>query len=538
MTLRCDVVVIGAGHNGLVAANYLADQGLEVIVVERAARIGGMSSSDRVIAEAPDHVVNYCATDLAFWPLSPVSVELNLAEHGLRSVPVDPQFAYLHPDGASVALWHDADRTAQEIAYFSPRDARAFTEYIALLDRLLAILRPLMLVNPSRPDRDVRHAYANAFRRLRPLGELLRWLTTSGSDLVEQRFEHDIVRSAMYALAAGYGPINARGTALAHIALAILHHGASSRPVGGMQAVPDALRRRLELIRGRVLTSAEVTQVLIDAGRASGVELRDGRRVEATIGVIATCDPRALFTRMLPPRALPARLERRARRIPTNRSGAAQMSANFALRGQISPQRHQGLRRDDLDLRIPYLLIGTADETARGFDAVTRGNIAAAEDMLLCVSVINGADPTQAPAGQDIVYVYTSSVPLRPPGGWCSAEDEVATRIVERVDSVFPGFAELEIGRHVDSPAGIEARTGASDGSMFHVDLELLRVGPLRPALGLGNFRLPVKGLFLGGAGAHPTGAVTGLPGRLAARELMRTHQLSARRGGEPAPAP
>jgi phytoene dehydrogenase-like protein len=519
-----DVVVIGGGHNGLVAANYLADAGFAVAVLEGASTLGGLSSSGPM-TNAPDHIANYGATDFAFWALSPVEAELGLRDMGLRAVPVDPQFAYLHPDGQSLAFWHDASRTADEIRYYSRKDAETWRDYVRILDRLVGIMHPLMLMNLARPDRDGLRTLLETAGRAHPIGEILRWAGSSGEDYVESRFSHPVVKQALFALAASFNPIQARGTTFAHLSLGILHRAASRRPVGGMQSLIDVLAERLRLHGGVVQTGVRVTEILVEAGRARGVRMADGHVVRAHRAVVATCDPRQLFEHLLPSGALPARLQRRAAKIPANVTGAGPMSLNIALNGQVTLNRHQKLRRDDLDLRIPYGVLGTHDATNRAYRDSMDGRLPAAEDMLLCVSVINAADPGQSPAGKDVIYVFSPCAPVRVEGGWLAAERDVGDRIIKRTADAYEGIAELEIDRHAETPAVIANRAGATNGCIFHVDLLPGRSGPLRPALGLGNFRLPVKGLFLGGSGAHPTGAVTGLPGRLAAREILRTNR-------------
>ena len=525
-TSEHDVVVIGAGHNGLVAACYLARAGLNVAVVEAAETIGGMTASGTPIPAAPHHVVNYCASDLLFWPTSPVGAELGLDRFGLRVLPQDPSYAYLHPDGASLAIWRDPRRTAEEIRRFSPADAAAYLDYARLLDALFDLVFPFMLANPRRPDRrsawDLARAALRHRRRLREFGA---FAFASGEEVIDERFRHPVVQSALHCLAAGASPIDAPGSSATHVLLAFLHRAGAVRPVGGMQALPAALAACLAAAGGRVTTSAPVTEIVVEGGRATGVALGNGTVLRARRAVLATCDPRTTLERLLPDGTLPARLAARARHIPANASGAGAMKADLALAGRLELGRHQRARRDGLDLRRPAVLVGTPAGNRRAYARCAAGLLPERDDNPLWLVVTNAVDPSQAPDGQDSLYVYTPTMPVHPEEGWKDLEGEAADRIVARVARFYDGVADLEIGRWVETPDLTARRTGATNGCALHVDVTLLRSGGLRPALGFGPGAKPVTGLHLGGAGSHPGGGVTGLPGRLAARQI-----LSARR--------
>ncbi|ORW73744.1 phytoene desaturase family protein [Mycobacterium saskatchewanense] len=517
-----DVVVIGGGHNGLTAACYLARRGLAVCVLEAAGGIGGMTASGTPIERAPDHVVNYCSADLLFWLSSPVERELELHRYGLSTIVVDPCYAYLHPDGASVAVWKDPCRTADEIRHFSRPDAESYLEYVRFLDALFDIAFPFMLSNPARPGRSSLTAMVRAaFKHRRLLRRFGEFLVASGEETIEQRFTHPVTKSLLYCLGAGANPIDMHGTSVTHLFLGFLHRSGTARPVGGMQAIPAALARRLISTGGTIHTDAEVAEIIVRGGKAVGVRLTDERQFHARTAILATPDPRTTLGRLLPPGTLSHELETRVRHIPANSRGAGAMKTDLALAGRVTLDRHQRWRRDEVDLRKPAILIGTSDQIRRGWARAAAGIVPDADDIALWPVLLTGADPSQAPDGQDSLYLFATNMPLHPDGGWEKWQHHAAERIVERAGQFYDGLAELEIGRWVESPELAQQRTRATNGAAMHVDHLLFSQGPMRPALGLGGRKLPVDRLVLGGAGAHPGGGVSGLPGRRAARNIL-----------------
>ncbi len=528
-----DVLIVGAGHNGLTAACYLAAAGLDVAVIEASENIGGMTASGSPIPKAPRHVINYCAADLLFWQSSPVERELGLRQCGLEKVVVDPSYVYLHPDGASIAVWRDPRRTADEIERFSKADARAYLEYARFLDALFDIAYPYMLANPTWPDPRALMAIAKGvFRHRRLLHEFGAFLLASGEESIEQRFTHPVTQSLLYCLGAGANPINVMGTSITHLFLAFLQRGGTARPVGGMQAIPNALARRFRDSGGMILTGCRVSEIIVSAGRARGVRLADGRKLMARNAVLATCDPRTTLGTLLPEGTLSPELEVRVRHIPSNSSGGGAMKTDLALSGRVTLERHRRWRKDDLDLRVPAALIGTGDQIRRGWARAAAGIVPDVDDIALWPVVGNAADPTQSPEGQDSLYLYASNMPLHPDGGWAQWEEKAATTIVQRAGQFYDGLAELEIGRWVETPEMAAERTAATNGTAMHVDHLLLSQGPLRPAVGLGGTQLPVEGLVLGGAGIHPGGGVSGIPGRRAAHAVLRQQRRGPFRNG------
>jgi phytoene dehydrogenase-like protein len=527
-----DVVVIGGGHNGLVAANYLADSGLLVTVLEANPRVGGMTSCHRPIEGAPDHVINSFAVDAFFWDSFPPSRELGLERYGLRRTRIDPGHVYLGPEGESIGFWADASRTAAEVAHFSRADGRRYLEFAEMLDGFADMVFPIAMTNPTRPERSalVKLVRAAAVSR-RELRDIAALMASSVTELVAEKFEHPVVRDAIHATCGSTIPNNQSGSGVAFLWMATMHRYACERPVGGVQAIPDALERRLLARGGTVRCGAVVQEILISGARAVGVRLLDATEVHARVAVVAACDPRQTLERLLPSGVLSPEQERRVRAIPTSNLGYGQAKVDVALSGRLRLARHQKWRRDDLDLRKPSHTIGTEAAMERTFARSGAGLLPADGEFSLWPVIPTALDTSQAPDGQDTLYLYVAVAPYRLQGGWEHGKDALGRAVVSQAAEYYDGLEELEIGRQVLTNDDIGRLTHSTGGNVTHVDMTLGRAGPLRPARGFSGYRTPVEGLFLTGAGTHPGGGITGAPGYAAAREVLRATGRTSRSG-------
>lgn len=521
----CDALVIGAGHNGLVAANYLIDSGLDVMVVEALGQVGGLTATSAVIPGAPNHLISSYSVDAFFWDSFPPSRELELERYGLERVTVDPGHVYLHPEGPSIAFGHDIKQTVEDIRRISEVDAKAYIEFSRVLNNFANVFLTLAVMNPVRPDmKTLWRAAKEAYRARGDLKELGSFPFLSAAEVIDERFKHQVIRDCMHGVAGATVAPSQSGTAACFLWLATMHRYPSRRPKGGVQAIPNALANRLRSKGGTILTHAPVAEILLKAGRASGVRLVDGREITAKRAVLGSCDPRKTLERLLPAGTLSPAMEDRIRSIPVNNANYGQLKVDLALSGKLGMARHNKWRRDGLDLRFASHMLGTEAAMEKGYMRSAAGLLPSPLCYSLWPVIPTVADPSQAPEGQDTFYLYANTGPTVPDGGWNDAlKAQAGQEMLDMASMYYDGLDTLEIGRQVLTNEDIAVRGLPTGGNVTHVDMVLGRLGPLRPARGLAGFSTPVKGLYIGSAGCHPGGGITGAPGYLSAREILRS---------------
>jgi phytoene dehydrogenase-like protein len=343
--------------------------------------------------------------------------------------------------------------------------------------------------------------------------------TATAEQAIRERFRHPIVQSA-FAIIANFGaPITGEGTGTNLILPAVIGAYGMARPVGGMGSVPAALERCLVASGGSVRVSSAVASLILRGDAVVGVRLRDGEELYAPRVLSATEPYRALHD-LLPREALSQRDAARVDAIPWANDGCTHFKVEMAFSGRLSMARFEAQRRDDVDMRRPSMMVGSIDEVAAAIRTARGGGL---PDPLPFVSAIpTAADPTLAPDGMDTLTLWSGWLPHDPPGGWPAFKSRTAEAFVGHASQYFEGVSELELGRAVETPEEISARTGVRRGNVYHVDVTLTRLGPMRPALGFGGYRTPVPGLYITGAGTHPGPSVSGIPGQQAARTILR----------------
>lgn len=514
-----DVLIIGAGHNGLVAACYLARAGLDVLVLEGRDIIGGCTTTEVLVPEAPEFSFSPCADDVISLRASTVPRDLDLARYGYHEIEIDPAYIVLDPDGGSIAFWRDVRRTVDEMRRFSPRDARTFEELIGQLMPISDVAIGLMATNPTRPDIGKVLRAARLLGRPKSLATLSSLATMSAAQAIQERFEHPTVRSGLAQLASYGSPITLDHTGINLLIIPLIMRVGMARPRGGMGMLPRALERSLTASGGRIQTSARVEQLLVNAGRVSGVRLTTDRELYAGT-VLAATEPTQVLNRWLPEGALSERMAARAAHIPTRSANCAHFKIQVACRGKLELKRHKAARTDDLDPRLPTQMVGSLDDVCRAITDAGNGRL---PDPLPFASMVNtAADPTLAPPGQDCLSLWSGWVPYEPAEGWDAFKATTEKAFVEHAMAYFDGIDTLEVGRWVESPTEMMERTTVPTGNVYHVDMTLMHLGPLRPAAGFGGYRMPVPGLYLSGGGTHPGPSVSGMPGQQAARTLLR----------------
>lgn len=512
-----DVIVIGAGHNGLVAAAKIAAAGYRVTVLEASATVGGMTSSGPLIPEAPRHIIHPCAVDLIMINATNIERSLALDRHGLQTFFVDPAYAYLGPNGESLVFWRSVERTVADIRAFSAADAVEYETFLGELDQMLDLALPFIRVNPLRPGfgpvGGAIRAGSKTLRALRASSQLAR---CSAYSVVDRRFQHPALRSALLNLAAGAGPVDEPGSGLAFILLGLLHRVGVRRVTGGIQHLADSLASAITTRGGVVNCGTPVDHLLVEHGRVAGVALEGGEQLRAA-AVLATADPTTVLQKLLPPDTLSRRHAPRINRIPANAHNISPFKVDLALGGGIDLRLHT---RSDTDLTSAALLFGSEEQILASTEAARRGEIH--QDPVLWIVAPSVADPSQAPPGMASVYLYSliSPATLRR-GTWQEVREATADTIVKSASEILGGM-QRDLGRSVESPTDMADRTRAHNSCITHVDFARGRLGPLRPAMGLGGYRTPIPGLFLGGSGSHPGGSVSGLPGALSSSVVLR----------------
>lgn len=512
-----DVVIIGSGHNGLTAGTYLGKAGKRVLILEQAGRAGGMSTGDTVIPEAPNHMINMGAVELIHLRTSPVLTELELARHGYRTLDTDPSYAYLDPDGGSIAVFRDVRRTADDIARFSKADAASYLKFMELIGALMEIAAPMLKGDPTKPTPAKVASFVGATVRNRRLRRELTELTSGTADqLCSEWFEHPATQALMLAVVIGAGPFDIDGNAVAYLLFGLMHFVGVGKPIGGMRMLANALQSAYAASGGTLELNAEVEEILVSGGRTTGVRLKGGR-VIATDTVIATCDPRTAFG-MTTPGAVDRKILARVAHVPANRSNIGPALLNVALDRPLRLRRHQELRTDDADLNKAVGLIGTADELRQ--NVVDGRRAKASMNPIFSLSPASNWDQSQAPEGQSTAYIYMPASPVEVEGGWDAQRTPYCDAIIAKAGQYYDGF-EGEIGRWFETCPDRAKRLNVTNGCVTHVDFGSYRSGTKRPAVGLAGADPVVPGLYIGGAGGHPGGGVSGLPGRLAAHRVI-----------------
>jgi phytoene dehydrogenase-like protein len=537
MTASRDVVVIGGGHNGLVAAAYLARAGLSTLVCERRDVVGGAAVSEHPFGPA------YTVTSLSYVVslLPPELVrDLRLASHGYHVYPQGPYFAP-RADGRYLSLPDDPAARRAQIAKFSERDAAAYDPYQAHLARLAAVLEPLLHQIPprlgSRRPVDL-WRQGLLLRHLRGVDERLavdvtRLLTESIADLVEPYFESDALRGVLSVsgvIGTWAGPRSA-GTAYVmlhhHVGEAAGQAGAWGFPRGGMGAVTAALAAAARSFGAEIRPGAEVARIRTRGGQVTGVTLATGEEVAAAT-VVTTVHPQISFLRLVDSTELPADFVADIRGW-RSRSGTVKINLAldrrpvFASHPEFDPQVHGGT----------IVLAESLDDVETAYQEAVSGRPASLPFADICIPSV--FDDSLAPAGQHVMSLFTQWVPHQ----YATAPHEedlnaFADRVIARLETVAPGFTDTVLHRQVIGPHQMQEEYGLIGGNIFHGELSLSQMFHARPAAGYADLRTPVRGLYQAGSSTHGGGGVTGIPGRNVVRQILadtRRDRLRRRAG-------
>ena len=523
-----DVVIIGAGHNGLTCAAYLGMAGLKVKVLERRSIVGGAAVTEEFHPGFRNSVAAYAVS-----LLNPkVIADLRLFDRGLKIVERRAQNFLPTLDGRY--LLAAEGRTESNIAKFSRSDAGRFAAFARELDASADLLRELVLQAPPNLTRGAKLGslrelvkagrLGNRVRRLSTenLRTLLELLTKSAADYLDGWFEGELVKAwlGFDAIVGNYASPYTAGSAYV-----LLHHAFGEvngkkrvwgHAIGGMGAITQAMARAAAAHGVEIETEAPVREVLIEKGRAAGVVLEDGRVVRGK-AVAANVDPKLLYTGMIPQTALDPDFVRRMRAW---RCGSGTFRINLALSELPSFTALPG--RDCADHHTAGIILGPSlDYMDRAYcDARTSGW---SREPIIELVIPSTLDDTLAPPGAHVASLFCQHVAPQLPDGrsWSAHREKVADLTIETVDRYAPGFKASVVARQALSPFDLEQVFGLTGGDIFHGAMTLDQLFWARPALGYADYRGAVKGLYHCGSGAHPGGGVTGAPGHNAARAII-----------------
>jgi phytoene dehydrogenase-like protein len=525
-----DIVIIGAGHNGLTCAAYLAMAGLRVKVVERRKVVGGAAVTEEFHPGFRNSVAAYTVS-----LLNPqIIADLKLHDHGLRIVQRRAQNFLPAPDGSY--LLTGEGRTHQSVARLSERDAGRIDDFSRELQTIADVLRQFVLRAPPNivegfglsTMREAINALgtANILRglTLEQQRNLLDLFTRSAGDMLDDWFESDLVKAlfGFDAIVGNYASPYAAGSAYV-----MLHHafgevngkkGVWGHAIGGMGAITQAMAGAARAHGAEIETDAGVREVIVERDRAVGVILASGETIRAKY-VASNVNPKLLYTRLLPADALPTPF---LDRIKTWRNGSGTFRMNVALTALPSFTALPG-NGDHLSAGIiigPSL--GYMDRA--WLDAKQHGW---SREPVVEVLIPSTLDDSLSPPDQHVASLFCQHVAPQLPDGasWDDHRDEVADLMIATVDNVAPGFAASVIGRQILSPLDLERQFGLLGGDIFHGALTLNQLFSARPMLGHADYRGPLKGLYHCGSGAHPGGGVTGAPGHNAAHAILSDHR-------------
>jgi phytoene dehydrogenase-like protein len=519
-----DIIIIGAGHNGLVAACYLAKAGLKPLVLERRAIAGGACVTE-------EFHPGFHASTLAqtTGPLSPqILKDLQLKRHGLEfSKPTVCVFAP-NSDGHSVCIYEDAQRTADELTQVSAKDAQSYPDFVSTFARLGRALSPLLRMTPPDIDKFSKGEMWELGKlglAIRGLGKkdeyrLLRYGPMAVADLAGEWFETELLRATIAArgiFGAFAGPWSAGTSAALLLQAATDEHAIAPATFvkGGMGALSQTLTRVAIASGAEIRTNAEVASVSVRDGKATGVVLSSGEEI-AGRAVISNADPRATFLQLVDPAEFDPSFLNKMRNY---RAHGTVAKVHLALSGL--PQ-FSALTNDATEKLSGRIQIGPdIDYLERAFDAAKYGDMS--RRPYLDIAIPSLTDQTLAPAGAHVMSIHAQFAPYHlKDGDWNSRREELGDTVVNVLSDYVPGLKELITARRVITPLDLEETYGLSGGHIHHGEMSVDQLFAFRPLIGWARYRTPIEGMYLCGAGTHPGGGVTGTPGANASREIIK----------------
>ena len=519
---RYDAIIIGGGHNGLVAAAYLARGGRRTLVLERRPLVGGAAVSEEIFPGFRFSVFSYVVSLLR----PEIIRDLELPRHGLQILPLESTVTPLD-NGDYLASWADADETRHELARHSPRDAEAALEFGRLMHHMAMAVKPILAMVPPDPASLAPSDLAGLLklgRHFRGLGAerfhaLYKLMTMSSADYLDEWYEFDPLKATKSASGIIGTMLGPRSPGSAYV---LLHHymgeidgafRAWGFQKGGTGGISNAIAGAAKAFGAEIRTGAAVERVIVKDGRTTGVALTNGDEIQAPV-VVSGLDPRRTFCDLVERRELPADLIEGIEHYKVRGSSG---KVNLALSGLPS---FTCLPGNGPHLRGAFSISPSVEYLERAYDDAKYGEFSRHPYMDIVIPSM--IDPGMAPPGQHVMSIFVQYAPYALNGGWTDAKREAfGDTVVKTLARYAPNIESLILGRQVLTPADIERITGLSEGNIFGGELALHQLFFLRPAPQWAKYRTPIRGYWQCGAGTHPGGGIMGASGRLAALEIL-----------------
>ncbi len=522
MAEKYDVAIIGAGHNGLIAAYYLAKAGKKVVVFEKKENVGGRCVTEEITEGFRSSV---CLDDISLFSKK-VFQDLGLKNKGI-SAATDPLAISLLP-GKALIQWRSPQKFAQEIATFSEKDAKEYPKYHEFMDKVAKNLgiacakTPPDILNLPHSDLVDLGKYWLKLRKMgkRDMLEFLRAASMSARDFLDEWFESDALKGLLAAKAlmgnalGPYSPGTAATLFLQHI---LSYHSASlGHPQGGMGKLSEALEQAGQTYKVEVRKENEVQEILIEEGVVKGVLLQDGTEIHSQV-VASSLDPKTTFLKLCSPPKVSLKLRNLVKNV---KSQGVSTKINLALKELPHIALVQGAEKEAL-LSARYFIAPSLEYLEKAFDATKYGRYS--ENPVIQFILPSFIDPSLAPKNKHVLSITAQCTPFRlREGSWAEHQDKFADIVLEKLGVFLPNLKDIIEHRQVLSPSDLEANFSLNEGHIYHLDHTMDQLFLMRPIPGSAQYRTPLDNLYLCGAGTHPAGMVNGLAGHNAAQKILK----------------